>query len=85
MRYVLSVNKLLDVNSLAKFKMLMNHQLGWSQQHQPKSRDDVIKIDMICNGTNLTSCDMIMAFEFKTDDGNTSLFASIDKKCNGNG
>ena len=85
MRYVPSVNKLLDVNSLAKFKMLMNRQLGWSQQHQAKSRDDVIEIDTICNGTNLTLRDMIMAFEFETDKGNTSLFASIDKKWNGNG
>ena len=28
---------------------------------------------------------MIMAFEFETDKGNTSLFTSIDKKWNGNG
>ena len=85
MRYVPSVNKLLDVNSLAKFKMLMNRQLGWSQQHQAKSHDNVIEIDTICNGTNLTLCNMIMAFEFESDDGNTSLFASINKKWNRKG
>ena len=28
---------------------------------------------------------MIMAFKFETDQGNTPLFASIDKKWNGNG
>ena len=85
MRFVPSVNKLLDVNSLAKFKMLMNRQLGWSQQHQAKSRDDIIEIDTICNGTNLTLRDMIMAIPFETDVGITSLFASIDKKWNGQG
>ena len=61
----------------------MNRQEGWSKQHLARSRDDIVEIDMECPGTDKTLRDLIM--NIKGSDSETSLFASIDRKWNGQG
>ena len=82
MRFVPSVTKLLDVDSVGKFKVLANRQAGWVRQHMARSRDDIVEIDRTSNISNLTLRDMIMEI---TAHDNRPLFCSIDLKWTGTG
>ena len=73
----------MDLESVAKFRVLMNRQEGWSKQHVARSREDIVEIDMKCRGTDKTLRDLIM--EIKAKDSDNRLFASIDRKWNGQG
>ena len=73
----------MDLESVAKFRVLMNRQEGWSKQHLARSREDIVEIDMKCGGTEKTLRDLIM--EINAKDSTTPLFASIDRKWNGQG
>ena len=83
LRFIPSITKLLDMNSVAKFRVLMNRQDGWAKQHLARSREDIVEIDMTCNGSDQTLRDLIM--EIKGKDSDVPLFASIDRKWNGQG
>ena len=83
LRFVPSVSKLLDIESIAKFKVLANRQAGWVRQHMARSREDIVEIDRVCPDSQHTLRDLIMKISTKTS--NLPLFASIDRKWNGVG
>ena len=45
LRFVPAFPKLMDMESIAKFRVLTNRQDGWAKQHMARSRDDIIEID----------------------------------------
>ena len=82
LRFVPAFTKLLDLDSIAKFRLLANRQDGWSKQHMARSRDDIIEIDRKCS-LDKTLRDLIMGIKAK--DSKHPLFTSVDRKWNGQG
>ena len=80
LRFVPAFTKLLDLDSIAKFRLLANRQDGWSKQHVARSRDDIIKIDRTCKNLDKTLRDLIMGIKAK--DRAHPLFAYVDRKWN---
>jgi hypothetical protein len=86
MRFVPSVQRLMDVESTAKFNMLRNRQGGWCKQAKAKMRDDIVEVDHPISGLKgITIRDLVMQFKSTTGNTDTPLFASIDKKWKGAG
>ena len=83
MRFVPAFSKLVDMGSISKFRVLTNRQDLWSKQHVAKSRDDIVEIDRVCKDQDMTLRDMIMSI--KSQENDTPVFASIDKKWRGTG
>ena len=81
--FIPAITKPMDMKSVAKFRVLMNRQEGWSKQHMARSREDIVEIDMECPGSNKTLRDLIMSI--KGNESDTPLFASVDRKSNGQG
>ena len=83
LRFVPAFPKLMDMESIAKFRVLTNRQDSWSKQHLARSRDDIIEIDRRSGNCDKTLRDMIM--DIKGKDSEYPLFASVDRKWNGQG
>ena len=52
--FIPAITKPMDMKSVAKFRVLMNRQEGWSKQHMARSREDIVEIDMECPRSNKT-------------------------------
>ena len=83
LRFVPAFPKLMDMESIAKFRVLTNRQGRWSKQHLTRSRDDIIEIDRRSGNYDKTLRDMIM--NIKGKDSEYPLFASVDRKWTGQG
>ena len=83
LRFVPAFPKLMDIDSIGKFRVLANRQDGWAKQHMARSRDDIIEIDRSCRNMEKTLRELIMSIKGK--DSKYPLFASIDQKWNGQG
>ena len=81
--FIPAFTKLLDLDSIAKFRLLANRQDEWSKQHMARSQDDIIEINTKCKSLDKTLRDLIMGIKAK--DSEHPLFASVDRKWNGQG
>ena len=85
LRFVPAFPKLMDMESIAKFRVLTNRQDGWSKQHLLRSRDDIIKIYRRSRNYDKILRDMIMNIKRKDSEYPLFKFASVDWKWNGQG
>ena len=82
MRYVATLNHLVDLNMHQKFQELRNRQDGWRSQAQAKVCTSFFNLDVVSRKSNKSLRAMIMEIGSKTGNTKTSLFTSIDKQRN---
>ena len=80
LRFVPAFPKLMDIDSIAKFRVLANRQDGWAKQHMARSRDDIIKIDRSCRNMEKTLRKLIMSIKGK-DSEYRSEERRVGKEC----
>jgi hypothetical protein len=85
MRFVPTIQDLVDMSSLKKFHELRNRQDGWCRQHEARISISFTVIDRKMKDSDCTLRDMIMSLPATTGNTKTSLFQSIDKATKGVG
>jgi hypothetical protein len=85
MRFVPTIQDLVDMSSLKKFHELRNRQDGWCRQHEARISTSFTLIDRKMKDSDFTLRDMIMALPATTGNTKTSLFQSINKATKGVG
>jgi hypothetical protein len=82
LRYVATLNRLVDLDMHQKFQELRNRQDGWRSQAQAKVCSSFFNLDVVSRKSKKTLRAMIMEIGSKTGNTKTSLFTSIDKQRN---
>jgi hypothetical protein len=85
MRFVPTIQDLVDMSSLEKLHELRNRQDGWCRQHEARISTSFTVIDRKMKDSDFTLRDMIMSLPATTGNTKTSLFQSIDKAMKGAG
>jgi hypothetical protein len=82
LRYVATLNRLVDLDMHQKFQELRNRQDGWRSQAQAKVCSSFFNLDTVSRKSKKSLRAMIMEIGSKTGNTKTSLFTSIDKQRN---